>query len=742
MVEGLHFLSMEYIDGEDLASLLRRIGRLPQDKATEFTRKICAGLGAAHERGVLHRDLKPANIMIDGRGQLRITDFGLAGLAAEIPLSDLRSGTPAYMSPEQKSGRDVTIRSDLYALGLVLHEMFTGKARKDTQSSPSELVKDLDPAIERLILRCLEDDPKRRPSSALNVALALPGADPIAAALAAGETPSPEMVAASQEKEGLGPRTAWACFGVVVALAIVALAVPPNFLLRHVPHPQPPPALAFHAQEILRQLGYPDAPASTARGFECCDRSVMRMLERRAPSDRNAALASNQPAVLLFWYRQHRRDIVPDVIPGGGVLNYSRPANTEPGMTRLRLDPLGRLVELEARPEGTSTASVVPSIDPAVLFSVAGLDRTLFTEATPRETPPMAFDQRLAWTGRYANGRTEQVQVSAAYWQGRPVHFRVTGDWAGAPAERVRSIWLDVIAAVLFLTLLVGSVGVARRHARLGRGDRRGAARMAAAAFVLIASAWMLRGPHVRGFEELRLLVSAISLAVFGAAWVWALYTAVEPYVRRHWPDALISWTRILASQVRNPLVASHILVGLCLEMSFLLGYGRLLSVIRSEAPPGLPVSDAGLQGGAAPLGELAMFAVQGLVYVIGFVLIIVLLRLLLRRLWIADTLGSVLLGTLLQTPAVSSEGDVIVRVYFVLNAWALLWLLRRFGLLAMLVAIQWEFILVSQTFGGLDTWYVGWSLLPWALALSVAAWALWVILSAQRTSPADSVTA
>ncbi len=83
-VEGTHFISMEYLDGENLASLLRRIGRLPTDKAIEFTRKLCAGLAAAHERGVLHRDLKPANIMIDGRGQLRITDFGLAAFAREV----------------------------------------------------------------------------------------------------------------------------------------------------------------------------------------------------------------------------------------------------------------------------------------------------------------------------------------------------------------------------------------------------------------------------------------------------------------------------------------------------------------------------------------------------------------------------------------------------------------------------------------------------------------------------------
>jgi serine/threonine-protein kinase len=196
--------------------LLRRIGRLPQDKAVEFTRKICAGLSAAHERGVLHRDLKPANIMIDGRGQPRITDFGLAGLAAEIPLSDLRSGTPGYMSPERNEGKEVTTRSDIYSLGLVLHEMFTGKARKDTQTIPTEIVKDLDLGVERLILRCLEHDPKRRPSSAMGVAIALPGADPIAAALAAGETPSPEMVAASAEKEGFRPRTA-----VLVLLASI-----------------------------------------------------------------------------------------------------------------------------------------------------------------------------------------------------------------------------------------------------------------------------------------------------------------------------------------------------------------------------------------------------------------------------------------------------------------------------------------------------------------------------------------
>ncbi len=119
------FLSMEYVDGEDLSSLLRRIGRLPSDKAIEIARKICAGLAAAHDKGVLHRDLKPSNIMLDGRGEALIMDFGLAGVAHEI--EDVRSGTPAYMAPEQLSGKEVTARSDIYSLGLVLYELFTGK---------------------------------------------------------------------------------------------------------------------------------------------------------------------------------------------------------------------------------------------------------------------------------------------------------------------------------------------------------------------------------------------------------------------------------------------------------------------------------------------------------------------------------------------------------------------------------------------------------------------------------------
>ena len=183
------FLSMEYVDGEDLASLLRRTGRLPGDKSLEIARKICAGLAAAHDKGVLHRDLKPSNIMLDSRGEVRIMDFGLAGLAHQI--EDVRSGTPAYMAPEQLAGKEVTARSDIYALGLVLYELFAGKPafegsthdeimlsrRESTPQRLTTLVRDLDPAVQMLILRCLEEEPELRPSSAVIVSAALPGGE-------------------------------------------------------------------------------------------------------------------------------------------------------------------------------------------------------------------------------------------------------------------------------------------------------------------------------------------------------------------------------------------------------------------------------------------------------------------------------------------------------------------------------------------------------------------------------------
>ncbi len=198
--EGRHFLSMEWIEGQDLTTALPGEGRLSADRATSIARQICAGLAAAHDRGVVHRDLKPANIMLDSRGMVRITDFGLAFVVSAARGDQAREGTPRYMSPEQLAGDEVGIQSDIYSLGLVLYELYTGskgftgktieeltQQRSERLPLPSTVARGIDPKVEKLILRCLELDPTRRPSSARTLLKALPGGDTIGKAMHAAQ---------------------------------------------------------------------------------------------------------------------------------------------------------------------------------------------------------------------------------------------------------------------------------------------------------------------------------------------------------------------------------------------------------------------------------------------------------------------------------------------------------------------------------------------------------------------------
>ena len=178
---GLAFYSMELVQGEDLAALLRRVGRLPSAKVVDIARQLCGGLAAAHDQGVLHRDLKPANILIDDQGTVRITDFGIA-IPRESADRHRPTGTPGYMAPEQlEHGTSLTERTDVYALGLVLYELLAGRhpfppgSTTLTPPLPSTLVPGVDPQLERVILQAISADPMSRPKSALDMGARLPG---------------------------------------------------------------------------------------------------------------------------------------------------------------------------------------------------------------------------------------------------------------------------------------------------------------------------------------------------------------------------------------------------------------------------------------------------------------------------------------------------------------------------------------------------------------------------------------
>lgn len=580
------FLSMEFVDGEDLASLLRRIGRLPDDKAVEVAQQLCAGLAAAHGSGVLHRDLKPANVMIDGKGRARITDFGLAIPASEAHRKSGTAGTLGYLAPELLDGGAPSVQSDLYALGLVLYELFTGKKafdasslaelhRRQTETTPkppSSVVKNFDPAVERAILCCLDHDPFQRPRSAQSVAAALPGGDPVSAALAAGDTPAPEMVAAAGPRGSLRPAVAWSYFAAAVVLIVgTSMFLAPQATDWGLePMNKSPEVLADRAQELAQKLGYPEL---VDRAFWIgSEKDYFDYAERHLSGKDWKHLTGRQawPSSVSFWYRQSPQWMMPRSTGEDGpptVTQWDPPYETS-GMVAIKLDMQGKLLFLRAVPPQVETGSARLEPDWNILFAEAGLDKTRFAPAGPKWTPPETFDSHADWEGHPAERPDLPLHVTAAAYHGVPVYFQVIAPWdkpwRTSTASR-SSLGPDIATAVsVSLTagyLVVGGL-FARRNLRRGRADAKGGMRfIVALAFVNVSFALMnyrlVPRPEYIGME-----FTGLGFPLFFAMLSWIGYMAVEPYARRVWPKLMVSWQRLLGGQFRNPLVGRDVLLG------------------------------------------------------------------------------------------------------------------------------------------------------------------------------------
>ena len=571
-IDGQLFITMEYVDGEDLSVLLRRIGRLPEDKGIDLARQICAGLAAAHERGVLHRDLKPANIMVDGAGRARIMDFSLASIGV---VTEIRAGTPAYMAPEQLAGQDVTVRSDIYALGLVLYEIFTGRRvfdardlaqlleqhRAGTLTAPTTVVKTLDPAIETAVLRCLDPIPARRPASAIAVSAALPGGDPLAAALAAGETPSPEMVAAAGGEAAAVSVRAAVVWSAVAAVAIVTSVVltARYSLFSRIPLDKPAAVLADRAEEIRAAAGYTDPPVDRASSFTFEDGYFAWAKAHGREKNWWSELTAGRPPIVSFWYRTSRYPLVA-FDPVGSVTSTDPPLQTA-GMVRIAVDTKARLLRLEAvPPQVEQAAAPAPPFDWGRLFAAAGLDRAAFHEQTPGRTPATYADERKAWAGPLT-GTDIPVTIEAAAYRGRPVLFQVVMPWTRAPRDEASSgggngNWIFISL------LLIGAAWTSYLNLRRGRADRRGGFRLAAF-MALVTMAIYLFAPHVAGgADEQERFFARTGIALFIGAAMYMIYLGLEPFVRRLWPSMLVGWTRELGGRIRDPLVGRDCLIG------------------------------------------------------------------------------------------------------------------------------------------------------------------------------------
>ena len=764
-VEGQTFFTMEYVDGEDLASLLRRIGRLPPDKALDIARHLCAGLAAAHTKGVLHRDLKPANIMLDGRGQVVITDFGLAGVADDIRGAEVRSGTPAYMSPEQLVGREVTTSSDIYALGLVLYEVFTGKrafaessakllrsGTDHTPSRPSSVVKDLDPIVEKVILRCLETEPSSRPPTALAVAAALPGGDPLAAALAAGETPSPQLVAASGEKAGLPPRVAVVCLAaVLLGLAVVTYLSIHYSALEKMGLELTPEVLTQRSHEIIARLGYAGRPFDSAFSLRY-DGDFQDYVEKNDKPPQWETVLAARPSVLQYWYRQSSDSLVAsdfrDQLMTPGIVTQDDPPTVLSGMINLQLDPQGRLTyfaaippqkqstpkepmqrEREEEKKGAATppaASPAASFDWNILFAAAGLDPSKLQPAQPAWTSLATSDARMAWTGTWP-GTTRPLRVEAAAFQGKPVFFSLIGDWT--KPQRMKSMekksigeWIGrIFGLVLLCTLLVGSGLLARRNYRRGRGDREGALRLALAILALEIGLFFCRSHFSSIGDTIGLFILAVSTGLFVSGVTWMLYMAVEPWVRRHWPQTIIAWSRLLAGQGRDPLVGRDILFGVALGIVWVLVFQiHAIPEMHMGAAPFLSSTEA-LMGGREALGAWLRQWPQSIQTTLVFFFVLFGLKVVLRKEWIA----AIVFIAIFALPRVLTGAYVAVELPTQILVYGIaVLILLRFGFVSLACAIFTVNLMDNVPFSAdFSTWYMTTSILA---LLSVAALAGW----------------
>jgi serine/threonine-protein kinase len=338
------------------------------------------------------------------------------------------------------------------------------------------------------------------------------------------------------------------------------------------------------------------------------------------------------------------------------------------------------------------------------LFAAAGLPIDAFKPAPSRVIPPVYADERRAWEGSLPEAAGHVIRVEAAAAAGKPVFFALAGPWsrsarlgATTPSRFTRVI--SGLASLIMPALMVLGAVLARLNLKSGRGDRAGAFRVASVDFGLTIAAWGLGASHFRDFGmEVTRIFAAVGAALFDAAIVWLTYLGLEPYIRRHSPDSILGWTKLLAGQWRDPRVGVDVMVGVAagLAMTILYAAHNVIPVLAGRLEPMPLITSTAILDGtrfifAAVAAQLSSALASSLLATAGVVALALVLR--------HPALGF-LAAVVLFTPAVISGmfpgttprldlaiGAGIISIYIAV--------ILRAGLLAAFAALFTHFILL-----------------------------------------------
>jgi len=518
-------------------------------------------------------------------------------------------------------------------------------------------------------------------------------------------------------------------------------------------HPsKPPEVLAHQAREILAKLGYPERPADWVGAFAYNNWFLSYVNRSVGPPPDWKRILLQRPQMLEYWYRQSSTEMVPVSWRGfpltPGVVTSWDPPTIEPGMINIWMDAEGRLQWLQvippdvesatpatsatpSAPQAAASAPKAASIDWSPLFAAAGIDPAQLHPATPVWLSLAAFDTRAAWDGTWPQSE-RPLHVEAAAWRGKPVFFSLTGPWSRpnrAPTDATKGENTGTIVA-LVVTLVTVAVGVwfAIRNLASGRGDRENAWRLAWIAFAVAMATFLFSVHFVASLSMVLLSILAISTSLFVAGTLWLLYIGLEPYVRRHWPQTIISWTRLMAGRIRDPLVGRDVLLGVVMGMSWVLVYEAGLFVrMRAGAAPEFPSSNYLMGIRAAAAASLGMLVIS-ILGTLLFFFTLVLLRVLVRNRWLA----AILFVASFTIPKVLGSHHIVVNTL----VWATIYAIAavavvRFGLVVLGISSLMANVLLNLPYTlDFSNWYAAQCFFIALIFVAIGAWGVYTSLA------------